>query len=84
MAGTALGASHGMARKPNDLRSHARQELFDANWQFSGDSTTWRTVNLPHDWSIEGDFDKDAPAGHDGAYLPTGKGWYRKLFRVES
>lgn len=74
MAHAAVGANHGLARK----------QLFDADWQFSGDSTKWRTVNLPHDWSIECDFDKDAPAGHDGAYLPTGKGWYRKQFRVES
>ena len=74
MAATTFGANQGNVRK----------QLFDADWQFSGDSTTWRTVNLPHDWSIEGDFDKDAPAGHDGAYLPTGKGWYKKQFRVES
>ena len=84
MAVTAFGANNGLTRKPLDLGSLARQELFDSGWQFSGDSTTWRTVNLPHDWSIEGDFDKDAPAGHDGAYLPTGKGWYKKQFRVES
>ena len=74
MAVTTLGANQGIVRK----------QLFDADWQFSGDSTTWRTVNLPHDWSIEGDFDKDVPAGHDGAFLPTGKGWYRKQFKVES
>ena len=74
MAVTTFGADKGIIRK----------RLFDADWQFSKDSTTWRTVNLPHDWSIEGDFDKDAPAGHDGAYLPTGKGWYKKQFRVES
>ena len=74
MAVTTLGANQGPARK----------QLFDANWQFSQDSTTWRTVNLPHDWSIEGDFDKDAPAGHDGAFLPTGKGWYSKKFTVQS
>ena len=76
------GKNHGLARKPLDLGSLARQELFDADWQFSQDSAQWRTVNLPHDWSIEGDFDKDAPAGHDGAYLPTGKGWYRKTFTL--
>ena len=51
MAVTTLGANQGIVRK----------QLFDADWQFSSDSTTWRTVNLPHDWSIEGDFDKDAP-----------------------
>lgn len=62
-----------------------RKQLFDDGWQFAlNDSTKWRPVNLPHDWSIEGDFDKDAPAGHDGAYLPTGKGWYRKVFQVSS
>ena len=74
MAITAFGADHGPARK----------QLFDAGWQFSQDSVKWRTVNLPHDWSIECDFDKDAPAGHDGAFLPTGKGWYRKKLNVES
>lgn len=37
----------------------------------------WRNVIIPHDWSIEGEFDKDTPAGNDGAYLPTGIGWYR-------
>jgi beta-galactosidase len=42
-----------------------RKQLFDSNWKFSlGDfssaesldfnDTAWRTVNLPHDWSIEG------------------------------
>ena len=51
MAVASFGANHGLVRK----------QLFDADWQFSQDSTTWRTVNLPHDWSIEGDFDKDAP-----------------------
>jgi beta-galactosidase len=69
---------------PRKNEGIARKQLFDADWQFSQDSTKWRTVNLPHDWSIEGDFDKDAPSGNDGAYLPTGKGWYRKQFRVES
>ena len=61
-----------------------RKQLFDANWQFSQDSVQWRVVDLPHDWSIEGLFDKNAPAGNDGGYLPTGKGWYRKTFTIKS
>ncbi|MBP5770322.1 MAG: DUF4982 domain-containing protein [Bacteroidaceae bacterium] len=61
-----------------------RKQLFDADWSFSLDSIEWRPVSLPHDWSIEGVFDKEAPAGNDGAYLPTGRGWYRKTFYVES
>ena len=64
-------------------RGMERKQLFDFGWQFAlNDSTKWRAVNLPHDWSVEGTFDKNAPAGNDGAYLPTGKGWYRKTFTL--
>ena len=64
-------------------RGVARKQLFDSGWQFAlNDSTRWHPVNLPHDWSVEGSFDKEAPAGNDGAYLPTGKGWYRKSFTL--
>ncbi len=41
------------------------------------DDSAWRVVNLPHDWSVEQRFDRNAPAGNDGAYLTTGTGWYR-------
>jgi beta-galactosidase len=40
----------------------------------------WRTLNLPHDWSIEGQFDPKNPAKPEGGGLPTGIGWYRKEF----
>ena len=39
----------------------------------------WRTVDLPHDWSIEGEFSKDNPTGQ-GGWLPAGVGWYVKEF----
>jgi len=42
----------------------------------------WRQLNLPHDWSIEGEFKKDAPTTGQGGYLPTGIGWYRKQFTL--
>lgn len=70
-----------------------RQQNFDTNWKFflgdnstasipDFDDTSWRLLDLPHDWSIEGDFAPSNPAGNDGAYLPTGIGWYRKQFTV--
>lgn len=71
-----------------------RQELnFDASWKFFlGDDslasattfadTKWRTLTLPHDWSIEQKIDKNAPAVNDGGYYPTGIGWYRKNFKL--
>ncbi|MBB6429145.1 glycoside hydrolase family 2 TIM barrel-domain containing protein [Algisphaera agarilytica] len=38
----------------------------------------WRTVTLPHDWSIESDFDPDLEGCT--AFLPGGIGWYTKTF----
>jgi beta-galactosidase len=66
-------------------------EAFDNNWKFSliADSTAidpafadadWRALNLPHDWSIEGNFDEKNPSGTGGGALPGGIGWYRKSF----
>ncbi|GAA3988469.1 beta-galactosidase GalB [Mucilaginibacter dorajii] len=66
---------------------------FDKGWRFNlgdvahaGESATsdtkWRSLNLPHDWSIEGKFSKDNPASPEGGALPGGIGWYRKTFTV--
>jgi len=69
------------------------QENFDSGWKFHlGDlvgaesvifsDSDWRSLNLPHDWSIEGNFKPDNPATNSGASLPCGIGWYRKTFSV--
>ncbi len=44
--------------------------------------SSWRQLNLPHDWSIEGEFSKDNPSTPEGGALPTGIGWYRKTFKL--
>jgi len=44
------------------------------------DDREWRKLTLPHDWSIELDFNKDSLARHEGGYLDGGIGWYRKSF----
>ncbi len=44
------------------------------------DDSCWRKLDLPHDWSIEGQLSPDL-ASCTG-YLPGGIGWYRKHFRV--
>ena len=41
-------------------------------------------MTLPHDWSIEGPFDRQNPTGGAGAFLPAGVGWYRKRFTLSS
>lgn len=48
------------------------------------DDSEWRRLDLPHDWSIEGDFSPDHPATPGGGALPGGVGWYRKTFRMPS
>jgi len=74
--------------------SAQRQHLsMDAGWRFTlGDPKSaeapafddhlWRSLDLPHDWSVEGTPTQDAPAGGRGGYFPTGTGWYRKTFRL--
>lgn len=42
----------------------------------------WRSLNVPHDWSVEGSFSKDHPATPGGGALPGGTGWYRKTFII--
>ncbi len=46
------------------------------------DDSGWRALNVPHDWSIEGEFSKENPASPGGGALPGGIGWYRKTFQV--
>lgn len=46
------------------------------------DDSGWRTLDLPHDWAIEGDFDEHNPSGTGGGALPGGIGWYRNTFKV--
>ena len=40
----------------------------------------WRTLDLPHDWSVEGSF--DSKLASCTAFLPCGIGWYRKTFTL--
>src|SRR4051812_2661004 len=71
-----------------------RQRLsMDPDWRFtlgdpagaeqpSFDDRKWRSVDLPHDWSIEGTPEQSAPGGGGVGYFPGGTGWYRKTFRL--
>lgn len=47
--------------------------------QPSCDDSTWRALNLPHDWGIEGPFAQEYP-GRTGKLPWWGVGWYRKHF----
>lgn len=73
--------------------SARERQSFDKGWLFTlADSAGmsksdysdrhWRSLNLPHDWAIEGDFSPSNPSGASGGALPGGIGWYRKHFSV--
>ena len=44
------------------------------------DDSAWRTVTLPHDWSVESPFSRAHSSGT--GYLPGGTAWYRKHFTL--
>jgi beta-galactosidase len=78
---------HSFAQSPRSVVD------FNKDWKFflGNDSTAfninyndvaWRSLSLPHDWSIEGNFSKDNPATTQGGALPGGIGWYRKTFAI--
>jgi beta-galactosidase len=73
--------------------------LFDAEWNFHRgdvekaevndfDDSSWRKLNLPHDWSIDdlpgtgSPVDSTAVGGSSTGYTVGGTGWYRKTFYV--
>lgn len=82
----------------------SRAVLFDKDWRFKKDSlinaedpsyndTNWRSLDLPHDWSIEdlpnqktgevqGPFSKNAVSIGATGYTEGGIGWYRKTFTL--
>ncbi len=82
-----------------DARTPRETILFDAGWKFHRggadraeqpefDDAAWRTIDLPHDWSIEdipattSPFHRDAIGQVSAGFTIGGTGWYRKAFDV--
>ncbi len=74
----------------NSYVGSARTVDFSDHWRFYlGDGgsaapdyndSSWRNVDLPHDYSIEQEYSSSNEA--ESGYLPGGTGWYRKSFTV--
>ena len=68
-----------------------RETFFGFDWQFAltddlafpPADAAWRSVQLPHDWSVEYPVDEAYDSCGSGGYARTGIGWYQKRFRVE-
>ena len=76
----------------NKYSGTVRTQNFNDNWKFylgdaSGaqasafDDSSWDQVNLPHDYSIDQEYNRSMDG--ESGYLPGGTGWYRKSFTVD-
>jgi hypothetical protein len=71
--------SFGEAGKINDSWKFHKGDIEQAELTEYDDSD-WRTVDLPHDWSIEGPYSPHYASAT--GYLPGGIGWYRKNIEI--
>lgn len=73
----------------------ARERVrLDAGWRFhlgdahvdaataAFDDAAWRSVELPHDWSIELQPHPEETSEGGGGFFPTGTGWYRRTIDI--
>jgi beta-galactosidase len=76
-------------KEPKTTTWSRQQILLDTNWLFhlhdipgndatapTCDDSQWQHINVPHDYVLDGTYDKTNDAQH--AYLPLEIGWYRK------
>ncbi|MFN8209303.1 MAG: glycoside hydrolase family 2 TIM barrel-domain containing protein [Bacteroidales bacterium] len=81
------------------LNTFSQTVLFDNSWRFhrggaqgaekmNFNDSSWREIDLPHDWSIEdlpgtsSPFDSNAISQVSGGFTTGGSGWYRKTFAL--
>jgi len=102
--GVALSMAMGgpaLAATPASGMNFGRDQSFDNGWRFfrgagegfersALDDSAWRSIDLPHDWSIEdapggtvGPFDKKSKGGTATGFTVGGEGWYRRHFRTD-
>lgn len=83
---------------PNEVETvrfgSGRRVSFNNDWRFlkgdapeaeraAFDDSAWRPLRLPHDWAIEGPFDRTINP-HEGSLPYFGTAWYRKHFTVQA
>lgn len=64
----------------HDSKTNENLEPAQDFLQSTYDDSSWQTVNVPHDYIIEGTADPKADEAH--GYLPVEPGWYRKTISV--
>lgn len=78
-----------MTVEARPTEGHRRSRRLETNWRFHRgdinngadpelDDADWDSIEVPHDWSIEGPFDADNPGEQQQGFAPGGVGWYRR------
>jgi beta-galactosidase len=89
----AVRAASGTRSKSPILSSTRQVRNFNDAWRFlqsdadhaeepGFDDSKWRSLSVPHDWSIAGPVAQSNLTGQGGGYFPNGIGWYRKEFSL--
>ena len=65
--------------------SFGKAEKINEQWQFylgdhPNDKTEWKTLDLPHDWSVKEPLSPSLASCQ--GFLPGGIGWYRKMLSI--
>ncbi|MGM9630810.1 glycoside hydrolase family 2 TIM barrel-domain containing protein [Butyricicoccus sp.] len=87
-AGKTIAGAEETVKVSSDLQD-GREINFNENWKFylgtsstaqnpSFDDSSWKSVTLPHDFSISQSYTTSGEA--ESGFLPGGTGWYRKTF----
>src|ERR1700690_2090642 len=74
------------ATRPDPVATHAGENVSFVETNY--DDSSWRQLDLPHDWAVELPFDQTSDTGH--GYKPVGYsssttyniGWYRRTFTL--
>ena len=85
--------AYGLMQDPTGNIPLRMRESFDFGWKFirgdipgaqnpALDDSSWRHVDLPHDWGIEGPVAEQEPAGGAGRILPDRNRLVQQTVRI--
>lgn len=90
---TVLAAGLALALVAGTVWAQRQLQTLDSGWRFhkgdpgaamnpAFDDSGWRTVRVPHDWSMDEPFRADLGSGN--GYAAGGVAWYRRSFAVDA
>ena len=75
-------------QRPDPVATHAGENVSFVTNKDDSAFSTWRAIDLPHDWAVELPFNTNADAGHglkpvgNSSFTTNNIGWYRHTFTL--